>query len=114
MRPVLLADLDLAARVLLALPQARRARAMDDLLAVAERADRHRMATGRLSADGDGSLLAVAITRHRSPATLAGPDYRRCLSVVLDRLARADAAIAGRDTIHHSDMGGEGDDSALL
>lgn len=84
MRPLLLSDLDLAARVLLALPEARRDSEMSDLLATAERADRHRLATGTiLPGAGDGSLLSAALVRRHSAMQLAGRDYRACLETVL-------------------------------
>ena len=93
MRPLLPSDLDLAARVLLALPPERRARDMDRMLATAHRAERHRRLTGRLlPGQGDGSLLSVALGRRRADPQVAGADYRACLAVVLDRLAALDPA----------------------
>lgn len=107
MRPVLPADLDLAARVLLVLAPEGRAAAMDEMLGVAEAADRHRLSTGRLpEAGGDGSLIAVALSRPRSAATVAGSEYRRCLGIVLDRLDAAAGAIQDCGTGHHTYISG--------
>jgi hypothetical protein len=91
MRPLLLSDLDLAARVLLALPRPRRVREMDSMIQTARRADRHRRLTGDLlPGQGDGSLLSVALGRRRADPGCAGADYRACLALVLDRLAASD------------------------
>jgi hypothetical protein len=88
MRPILLADLDLAARVLLALPPRQRAATMDALLDRAARADAHRRATGLLlPGEGDGSLLSVALGQPRVDPAPVGRDYRACLGIVLDRIA---------------------------
>ncbi len=89
MRPILPSDLDLAARVLMALPQGQRAAAMALLLARADLADRYRKRLGRLHAEhGDGSLRAVTIGLPRSPARAAGPDYCAALAAVLAGLAQ--------------------------
>lgn len=83
MRPLLLADLDVAARVLLALPETERDGEMSDLVATAEDADRHRQATGSLlPGAGDGSLLSG----RRAEPGLADPLYRGCLLAVLKAL----------------------------
>jgi hypothetical protein len=88
MRPILLADIDLAARVLLALPPGGRAMAMDSLLHRAARADAYRRATGRLlPGEGDGSLISVALGQPRADPAPVGRDYRVCLGIVLDRIA---------------------------
>ncbi len=64
MRPVTLADLEVAARALLALPQRARRAAARAMLAEAEAADRHRQATRSLHpAFGDGTLMSVAMRR---------------------------------------------------
>ena len=87
MRPLLLADLDVAARVLLALPETERDGEMSDLVATAEDADRHRQATGSLlPGAGDGSLLSAALLRQRAEPGLADPLYRGCLLAVLKAL----------------------------
>lgn len=95
MRPILLADLDLAARVLLGLPAAQRRAEMDAMLCAAARAEAHRRLTGRLlPGQGDGSLLSVALGRPRADPAAAGRDYRVCLCIVLER-------IAALETAHH-------------
>ena len=68
MRPVTLADLEVAARALLAMPKAARAVAARELLAEAAAADRHRLATRRLHPHfGDGTLMAAAMQRPLAP-----------------------------------------------
>lgn len=95
MRPVLPSDLDLAARVLLALPGHLRRAEMDSMLGVARRAERHRQATGQLlPGQGDGSLLSVALGRRRTYPGHAGQEYRACLAIVLDRLALNDCDVS--------------------
>lgn len=114
MRPILPGDLDLAARVLLALPADERGPAMYAMLAAAERADRIRIATGRPHRDGgDGSLLGEALMRPREAATFAGPLYRECLSLVLDRLAVFEADILRCGVGFPSYMAGTKDGAAL-
>ena len=88
MRPVLPSDLDIAARVLLALPRQQRRAAMDDMIETARHAECHRRRTGRLlPGQGDGSLLSVALGRRRVNPGCAGPEYRDCMALVLDRMA---------------------------
>ena len=93
MRPVTLTDLSAAARVLLALPEDRRAAALGALLARAECADRHRHATGQAHpAYGNGTLLAAALAH--PGADPAGPGdraYLSCLAQVLEALPHANS-----------------------
>ena len=92
MRPILPADLDLAARVLLALPETDREAAMDEMLEAADRADQVRAVTGRaLPGAGDGSLICAALMRQRAGPCFAGPAYRKCLALVLHRLEMFEA-----------------------
>ena len=88
MRPLLVADLDLAARVLLAVPGPGRRLEMDAMLETARRADLFRSSTGQLLVgEGDGSLLSVALSRQRAAPRLADREYRACLLIVLERIA---------------------------
>lgn len=107
MRPILPADLDVAARVLLVSPPGEWPAVMDAMLDEAEAADRVRVAGGRNPVTGgDGSLIAAALGRHRRPACAADAAYRACLMIVLDRIAVREAAIARCDEGHHTYMGG--------
>jgi hypothetical protein len=88
MRPILLSDLDLAARVLLGLPVDQRRAEMDVILQCARQADAFRQVTGRiLVGHGDGSILSVALGRPRSGPVSADIHYRACLGIVLERIA---------------------------
>jgi hypothetical protein len=88
MRPILLSDLDLAARVLLGIPVDQRRVEMDAILKFARQADAFRQATGRILVGyGDGSILSVALGRPRSGSALADINYRACLGIVLERIA---------------------------
>jgi hypothetical protein len=76
MRPLFLADLDLAARVLLALQEAERSAQMTELVATAELAHRYRTVTGGiLPVAGDGSLLSLAIELRRILPGLVDKEY---------------------------------------
>jgi len=88
MRPVTLTDLSAAARVLLALPEGRRAAGMAALIARAEAADRHRQTTGRLHpAYGNGTLLAAALAHPAAdPARPGAPEYLACLALAAGAL----------------------------
>jgi hypothetical protein len=87
MRPILPADLDLATRVLMAVPSERRAPEMDAMLRAACSGEETRRRTGGLlPGHGDGSLLAVALLRPREGQCPAGRVYRACLRIVLDRI----------------------------
>lgn len=90
MRAVTLTDLGAAARVLLALPEARRAAGAVALLARAETADRHRRETGRAHPlYGNGTLLAAALAHpSRDPDEPGARDYLACLALVLETLLR--------------------------
>ena len=90
MRPVTVTDLCAAARVLLALPEERRAPAMLALIARADLADRHRLATGRLHpAYGNRTLLAAALAHPaRDPEGAGNRDYLACLAQAADALLR--------------------------
>jgi hypothetical protein len=107
MRPILPADLDVAARVLMMVPVAERRAEIDAMLEEAAVADRVRVTTGRNpAAGGEGSLIAVALGRHRAAACVADAAYRACLMVVLERVAARDEFIARCDGTHHAYMGG--------
>jgi len=87
MRPVTLTDLAAAARVLLALPVAQRAAAMAALIARAEAADGHRLATGRDHIHGNGTLGSAALTcPSADPAEPGDGDYLACLALAIDGL----------------------------
>lgn len=89
MRPVLHGDAVAAARVLYALPEGERARAMRVMLARAEAADAFRKRFGRAHPRwGSGSLMSVA-QRGDLPAepALDDCDYARCLACVFTALA---------------------------
>jgi hypothetical protein len=114
MRPILPADLDAAARVLMLWPVAERRVVMDAMLEETEAADRVRMTTGRNPVTGgDGSLIAAALGRHRAAACVADEDYRACLMVVLERIAARAETIARCDESHHAYMGGAAARTAL-
>ncbi|MBN8294192.1 hypothetical protein JI664_19630 [Rhodobacter sp. NTK016B] len=96
MRPVTLTDIAAAARVLLALPEGRRRAGMAALIARAERAEHHRVTTGRCHPlYGNGTLLSAALAhpardppydpvcdRNRPGAS----DYLACLALVTEAL----------------------------
>lgn len=90
MRPVTITDLCAAARVLLALPEARRGAGMAALIARAETADRHRRETGCAHpAWGNGTLLSAALAHpSRDPAAPGAPDYLACLALAAETLLR--------------------------
>lgn len=89
MRPLLLGDVALAARVLHGLPSERRAGTMERLLAEADCADRHRRIHGiPHPVFGGGSLMAAASRFERgSEPSFDDPDYCRCWRIVLDALS---------------------------
>lgn len=89
MRPILPADLDLAARVLLNLPKVERRAVIARLIGQADIADRYRKRLGRAHPlYGSGSLMAAALRhRHDAPARHCDDDYCACLAEVLDALA---------------------------
>ncbi len=88
MAPVTLTDIAAAARVLLALPEARRRAGMAALIARAKLAARHRAATGRCHPlYGNGTLLSAALVHPgRNPARPGAPDYLACLALVTEML----------------------------
>ena len=90
MRPVLIGDLDLAARALLAAPRGDWDRLVQTWVASADRADRFRRHTGRaLTGVGDGTLSSVVLRLPRAaPARTCDPDYLAALQTVLAILAR--------------------------
>lgn len=94
MRPVTLTDLAAAVRVLLALPEDRRAAGLAALLARAEAADHHRRTTGRAHpAYGNGTLLAAALAHPAAdPGTAGDRAYLLCLAQVLDAVVRANSS----------------------
>lgn len=90
MRRVLYGDVSNAARVLLRVPEAARARLCARLLAEAEYADRHMRRTGRAHPLwGNGSLMAAARKRMLAPEPgFDDPDYCACFEMVLQALIR--------------------------
>lgn len=95
MRPVLMGDVVAAARALMAVPPAARARLMAAMLAEAEAAEAYRRACGRAHPDwGNGSLMAVAMARARvAEPALSDPAYRDCLVAVLEALGGGGRAV---------------------
>ncbi|MFN4100458.1 MAG: hypothetical protein ACK4GT_11845 [Pararhodobacter sp.] len=90
MRPVTLTDLAAAARVLLALPPEQRAAGMAALIARAEAADSHRLATGRDHRYGNGTLGSAALTcAAADPAEPGDAEYLGCLALAVNALLEA-------------------------
>ena len=90
MRPLAPADLSLAARALLPLPEPARKTAILRLIGEAEAADRYRKRLGRAHPFwGNGSLEAAARCKVlAAPQSLSNPDYLCCLALVLEALVR--------------------------
>ena len=101
MRPILLGDLDVAARVLLAVPEPDRPARMARILVIADLADRYRMRTGRNHVSfGDGTLSAAA--RGRGPVAgrwASDRDYRAAFLCVLNELNRHEMAVRSARSI---------------
>ncbi len=97
MRPLAPADLTVAARALIALPEAARAQTARRLVAEAEAADRYRRRTGRWHPLwGDGTLEAAARSRPLAPPPAWGERaHLSCLALVLEALLDGTAP-AGR------------------
>ena len=101
MRPILPADLDLAARVLMSAPIADRRAVIAQLIAQADIADRYRKKLGKAHPlFGGGSLMAAALRHdHGAPARQCDDHYCACLAEVLSALAahrrRSDTAKTG-------------------
>lgn len=85
MRPLGYLDMTVAARVLLALPPSTRAAALLQMLDQAHAADRYRRRLGRAHPDwGNGTLAAVARTRHPEPEPhFSDSGYLECLGQVI-------------------------------
>jgi hypothetical protein len=97
MRPVSLADLEVALRMLLAVPDDARMGAARRLLEAAEAGEAHRSATGHAHPKfGSGTLMSAALRHPLAPRPAA---YDRRVLSVLSILINA---IAARD-IHHAD-----------
>ncbi len=93
MRPVTLTDLAAAARVLLALPEARRAAAMAALIVRAEAADRYRRRNGLgHPVYGNGTLLAAALAHPAAAPEAGARDYLACLALATEAVLRHPAA----------------------
>ncbi|MCG6901794.1 MAG: hypothetical protein LJE68_03850 [Rhodobacter sp.] len=88
MRPILHGDVVAAARALYALPEVRRAQALDGMLRTAARADTYRLWTGRVHPRwGDGSLMVTALGRRPPPEPpLNDTDYCGCMAMVFEAL----------------------------
>lgn len=85
MRPVTTIDLIASARVLMALPEARRSAAMTALIARAAMADQYRHATGRQHpVYGNGTLLAAALAHPRGDTEGDEMGYLACLACAID------------------------------
>ena len=93
MRAVGLADIELAVRVLLAVPEAQRPALMAELLSRADTADRYRKRLGRMHpAFGSGTLASAAgfLTAAPRPARIDGvvlATYRMVLEALIHRSA---------------------------
>lgn len=86
MRPVTLGDICAAARVLLALPEARRPLAMKALIARADAADRARRTTGA-AGQSNGTLMSAALTLPQAaPETPGAPEYLACLALAIEEV----------------------------
>lgn len=96
MRPLAPADLSVAVRALLAMPEGARDRAVMRMIAVAEAADRHRMATGKWHPVwGNGSLEGAARAWPLAPPRALGDaEGLSCLGGLISALARR-AALCG-------------------
>lgn len=94
MRPLLLGDVTVAARVLMCLPEAERRATAVAMLSDARVAELHLRDTGMVHPRfGNGSLMAAAMTRPRAPEPrVDDADYARCLVVVLEAVLDASAA----------------------
>lgn len=88
MRPVQLADLEMAARVLMCLPNAARVQAMQDMIGATEIADAHCCAQGTPHPQfGAGTLLSCAAHHAVAPRPAAlGKDALHAYWVVLQAL----------------------------
>ena len=91
MRSVMLDDLTVAARALLAVPEAERAALADKLVTHARRADRYRRIRGRVHPKwGGGSVMAAAMAEPRARVLdLDTGEGLRALSEILAALLRA-------------------------
>lgn len=102
MRPLLLSDVSVAARVLLPVPEAAREDLCRALLRQAEFADRY---TRRLKKPhpvwGNGTLLAAA-SGHRTGAErgLDDAEYRMCFQIVLRCICEKQAAASCNLRLH--------------
>lgn len=88
MRAVHLSDLNIAARTLLAVPEAIRADMIKEVLSQAQVADKYRKRTGRSHAQfGNGSLSAACQHRIKSRRPdRCDPNYLECLEIVIQAL----------------------------
>ncbi|WP_333713711.1 DUF7742 family protein [Yoonia sp.] len=97
MRPVSLADLEVALRMLLAVPEEARRDAARRLVAAAQAGEGHRAATGLLHPEfGSGTLMSAALRHPLAPRPAA---YDRSVLSVLSILINA---IDTKGT-HHTD-----------
>jgi hypothetical protein len=101
MRSFAPSDLSTAARMLLALPEAARQRAMTRLIGEAEAADRYRKRLGRAHPLwGNGSLEAAARRHALAPQQrFSDTDYMSCMALALDTVLAhrlAQISVGGR------------------
>lgn len=85
MRPFALPDLNMAARVLLTMPEGERPKAMRRLIRQAEAADWYRKRLGRAHPLwGNGSIEAVARSQKMvPPQQFSNTDYLACMALAL-------------------------------
>lgn len=92
MRPVHLADLDAATRVVMAAAEADRALVAAELVRAADIADRFRKRLGKAHPDfGTGTLTSATAGWPRAPVLRIDKTYRICLSAVIRALQHQSA-----------------------
>lgn len=88
MRAVYLSDLNIAARTLLAIPKAKRAATIADLLCSAHLADKYRKRTGqnhKIYGNGTLSDACQTMPAERMPDR-CDPNYLDCMGIVIQAL----------------------------
>ncbi|WP_394177235.1 hypothetical protein [Yoonia maritima] len=89
MRPVQLADLEVAVRVLLAVPVHARHQMVIQLYQEASIAEQYRKTTGKLHPlYGNGTLMSAAQKHAMMPRNaFCDPDYLRCMAILATELS---------------------------